>query len=178
MAISKERKKEVVAQYGEWLGKSRAMFLVEYRGLNMKQLDDLRSKARESGGEFHVIKNTLSTLAFKEAGIPMPEHFFAGSTAIGFAFQDAPPFAKMMSDFARSSELFKIKGGYLGTRPISAEEVIALAEMPPLPVMRARLLGTLLAPASQVVRILAEPARQVAAVVKAYAEKDAMPEAA
>jgi len=70
MAISKERKNEVIAQYGEWLAKSRAMVLTEYRGLSMKELDDLRSKAREVGGEFHIIKNTLGKLAFQEAGMP------------------------------------------------------------------------------------------------------------
>ena len=172
MAISKGRKNEVIAQYGEWLAKSKAMVLTEYRGLNMKELDDLRSKAREVGGEFHIIKNTLGKLAFQEAGMSFPEDFFEGSTAIGFAFQDAPPLAKTMTDFARTSEFFKVKGGYLGTRPIGPQEVTALAEMPPLPVMRARLLGTILAPASQVARILAEPARQVAAVIKAYADKD------
>jgi large subunit ribosomal protein L10 len=178
LAISKERKNEVVAQYGEWLAKSRAMVLAEYRGLSMKELDDLRNKAREAGGEFHIIKNTLGKLAFQGAGMPLPEHFLEGSTAIGFAFQDAPALAKTMTDFARSTEFFKVKGGYLGNRPIGPGEVTALAEMPPLPVMRARLLGTIMAPASQVARILAEPARQVAAVIKAYAEKDAVGSAA
>jgi large subunit ribosomal protein L10 len=81
--------------------------------------------------------------------------------------------AKVLTDFARSAESLKIKGGYLGTRAISAKEVIALAEMPPLPVMRARLMGTILAPASQLARILAEPARQVAAVLQAHAESAA-----
>ena len=72
----------------------------------------------------------------------------------------------------------KIKAGYLEGRMMTAEEVKALADLPPLPVMRATLLGTLLAPASQLVRTLAEPGRQVAAVIKAYADQDAAPEAA
>ncbi len=170
MAISKERKSEVVAQYSEWIGNSKALILAEYKGLTMKNMDDLRSKAREAGGEFHVVKNTLGKLAFKESGLPLPEDFLEGSTAIGFALHDAQPMAKAMADFARTADALKIKGGYLGTRPISAKEVIALAEMPPLPVMRARLMGTLLAPASQLARILVEPGRQVAAVLHAHAE--------
>ena len=173
MAISKERKSEVVAQYTQWISNSKALILAEYTGLTMKEMDDLRSKAREVGGEFHVVKNTLGKLAFKEAGLPLPEDFLEGSTAIGFAMQDAQPMVKTLTDFARSADALKIKGGYLGTRPINAAEVVALAEMPPLPVMRARLMGTLLAPASQLARLLAEPARQVAAVLQAHAESAA-----
>ena len=173
MAISKEQKSEVVAQYSQWIGNSKALILAEYKGLTMKNMDDLRRKAREVGGEFHVVKNTLGKLAFKETGLPLPEDFLVGSTAIGFALHDAQPMAKAMTDFARTADALKIKGGYLGTRPISAKEVIALAEMPPLPVMRARLMGTILAPASQLARLLAEPARQVAAVLQAHAESAA-----
>ena len=83
--------------------------------------------------------------------------------------------AKIITDYARTSEFVKIKGGYLGREFMSADQVKALAELPPLPVMRAQLLGMLSAPASKLVRTLAEPARQVAAVLKAYAEKDAAP---
>jgi large subunit ribosomal protein L10 len=173
LAISKERKSEVVALYSQWIGNSKALILAEYAGLSMKEMDALRSKAREVGGEFHVVKNTLGKLAFKDAGLPLPEDFLEGSTAIGFALHDAQPMAKTMTDFARTADELKIKGGYLGTRPISAAEVIALAEMPPLPVMRARLMGTILAPASQLARLLAEPARQVAAVLQAHAESAA-----
>jgi len=97
---------------------------------------------------------------------------FEETTAICFAFEDAPAIAKVMSEFARTSDFLKIKGGYLGKDLMSVEDVKSLAELPPLPVMRAQLLGTLMAPASQLARVLAEPARQVAAVLKAYADKD------
>ncbi len=175
MAISKKRKQELVGQYVHWLDQSQAMFLTEYTGLSMKQIDDLRSKVREVGGEFHVVKNTLGEVAFRSAGLELPREFLQGSSAIVFAFRDAPETAKVLSDFARTSEFVKIKGGYLDRKPISAEEVKALAELPPLPVMRAQLLGTIAAPASKLVRTLAEPARQVAAVLKSYAEKDSAP---
>lgn len=178
MAITKERKVEVVAQYNEWMSKSQAMFLAEYKGLTMKQIDDLRSKVREAGGEFHIVKNTLGKIAFQSAGLTMPAGFFEGSTAIGFAFHDAPAMAKMLSEYARTSDAFKLKGGYLDRNPISADQVKSLAELPPINVMRAQLMGTILAPASQLARILAEPARQVAAVLKAYAEREAAPEGA
>ena len=173
MAISKARKQALTAHYAEMLKGSQGIVLAAFSGTRVSELEALRRKVRENGGEFHVVKNTLGRLAFKEAGLPLPEDFLEGSTAIGFALKDAQPMAKTMSDFARGADALKIKGGYLGTRPISAAEVIALAEMPPLPVMRARLMGTILAPASQLARILAEPARQVAAVLQAHAESAA-----
>jgi large subunit ribosomal protein L10 len=94
-----------------------------------------------------------------------------GSTAVGFAFRDAPAIAKTLSDATAKSEIFKIKGGFLGKQVVGANQIKALAELPPLPVMRARILGLLNAPASQLVRTIAEPARSMAYVVKAYSEK-------
>lgn len=178
MAISKQRKDELVAAYTQWLNNSQAVFVTEYIGLSMKQLDELRSKVREAGGELHIVKNTLGKIALDAAEMPGSDQVLKGSTAFLFAFQDAPGMAKAVADYARTSEFVKIKGGYLGKNYISPDEVKALAELPPLPVMRAQLLGVLNAPASKLARTLAEPARQLAAVFKAYAEKDAAPVAA
>lgn len=178
MAISKKHKEELVEEYQEWLKQSRAVIVTEYVGLTMKDMDNLRNRIREAGGEFHVIKNTLAELAVEQAGYPLPEDFFQGSTAAGFAFEDAPGLAKVMTEFARTVEFLKIKGGYLGDHPVTANQIQALADLPPLPVMRARLLGTILAPASKLARTLTEPGRQVAAVIKAYADKEASLEAA
>jgi len=178
LAISKQRKDELVAQYIEWLQNSKALVITEYAGVTMKQIDDLRLKAREAGGEVHIVKNTLGRVAFEKAGLQIPEGFLEGSTAVAFAFKDAPAMAKTITDFAKTSEFVKVKGGYLDQRPIRAEEVKALADLPPLPVMRSQILGVIMAPASKLVRTLAEPARQVASVLKAYADKDAAPSAA
>ncbi len=177
MAISKERKNELVAQYVDWLNNSKAVVLTEYSGLTMKQLDELRARTREAGGEFHIVKNTLGRVAFEQAGLQIPQGFLEGSTAMAFAFQDAPAVAKTVTEFARTSDFVKIKGGYLAKNPIQVEEIKTLAELPPLPVMRARILGVILAPATQLVRTIAEPARQVASVIKAYADQDASPTA-
>lgn len=178
LAISKQRKDELVVSYTDTMNRSQAMFMTEYSGLNMKQIDELRGKVREAGGEFHIVKNTLGLVAFSAAGLPEPKRFFTGSTAIVFAFNDPPEMAKIVNDFARGSEFVKVKGGYLGVKLINADEVRALAELPPLPVVRSQLLGVLSAPAGKLVRTLAEPARQVAAVLKAYTDKDAAAAAA
>ncbi len=172
MAVSKERKKEIVTTYQDWLGKSQAVFLAEYIGLSVKDMDALRDKVREVGGEFHVIKNSLGKIAFEESGYEVPEDLFLGSTAAGFAFEDAPAMAKALADFSKSVDFLKFKGGYLEKNMVSVEEIKALAALPPLPVVQAQLLSTIMAPASQLARLIAEPARQVASVLQAYADSE------
>ena len=178
MAISKQEKREVVENYVKWVDQSKALILTEYTGLDMKNMDALRSKVREAGGEFHIVKNTLGKVAFDQVGLEVPEKYLEGSTAIVFAFADAPATAKAITDMAKESEFIQVKGGYLDKQLVSANEIKALAELPPLPVMRAQLLGVIMAPASKLARTIAEPARQLASVFKAYSEKDNAPETA
>ncbi|MFH2038331.1 MAG: 50S ribosomal protein L10 [Chloroflexota bacterium] len=178
MALTKEEKEIITNKYQEWMEKSAALILVEYTGVNMNTLDSIRVKVREAGGEFHVIKNTLAKRAFDALGMPIEPGYLENSTAMGFAYESATGVAKALADFDKSTEAVKIKGGYLGKLVLSASDVKALADLPPLPVVRAQLLGTILAPASKLVRTLAEPGRQIAAVINAYAKKDAAPVAA
>lgn len=172
MAKSKEQKQELVEQYKTWADESQAIYIAEYLGLTVADVDDLRKDAREVGGEFHIIKNTLGKRAFTDAKMPDAEQFFVGSTAIGFAFEDPPAMAKVLADFAKGHDALKVKGGYLGKELLSIEQINALAKLPPMPIMRAQLLSTILAPASKLARVLAEPARGLAAVIKAYSEKE------
>ena len=171
MAVSKERKEETLATYAEWLKNSQAVILVEYTGAKMKDLDGIRSKIRESGGEFHVLKNTLARRAFSDNGMDLPQDYLVKSTAVSFAFTDPALTAKALTEATKGKEFVKVKGGFMSGQALSASQVKALADMPPLPVMRAQLLGMLQAPAGKLVRTIAEPARGLAAVVKAFAEK-------
>lgn len=175
MAITKERKNELISHYSEWVKQSKALILTQYLGMTMKDIDALRSKVRENGGEFHIIKNTLAKLAFEQAGLPVDPTQFEGTTAVVFAFADAPATVKSVTEFVRTSDFLKIKGGYLEKQVLSADGVKALADLPPLPIIRSQLLGVLLSPASKLVRTLAEPGRMIAAVIKAHAEPEAAP---
>jgi large subunit ribosomal protein L10 len=157
----------------EWIKKSQAVVLVEYSGLKMKDLDVIRAKARENGGEFHVVKNKLAKLALEKAGYSVPADYAEKSTAIGFAFTDAAGFTKALTDATKGMEAVKVKGGFLDAKALSTAQVKSLASLPPLPVLRAQLLGVLQAPASKLVRTLAEPGRSLAYVVKAYSDKAA-----
>jgi large subunit ribosomal protein L10 len=179
LAITKERKEELLKEYAELVQKSEGLILVEYRGLNMKGMDPLRTKVREASGELHVVKNTLALKALEAAGRAAPAELFTQTTAVGFAFSDVPAVAKALTAYAKDSEFVKVKGGLLGTKVITPKEVEALAELPPLPVVRAQLLGLLQAPASRLAGVIAGSVRQVVNVVKAYADKaEAAPEGA
>jgi large subunit ribosomal protein L10 len=171
LAKSRAQKEAMLAEYVEWLAKSKAVVLVEYAGLKMKDLDAIRAKARENGGEFHIVKNTLAKLALEKAGYTVPADYAEKSTAIGFAFNDPASFTKGLTEATKSMEAVKLKGGFLEARALNPAQVKSLASLPPLPVMRSMLLGVLQAPASKLVRTLAEPARSLAAVIKAYVDK-------
>jgi len=170
LAISKQRKEEVQAQYADWVKRSEAVILVEYTGAKMKAIDAIRAKIRETGGEFHIVKNTLVRRVFAENGMELPKDYLVKSTAISFAFKDPASTAKALTDATKGNEFVKVKGGLMGGKSLSAAQVKMLSEMPPLPVMRATLLGVLQAPAGKLVRTLAEPARGLAAVIKAHSE--------
>lgn len=172
MAISKQQKIEMMAQYREWLDNSQGAVMTEYIGVDSKAIDELRNKVREAGGEFHVVKNTLIRRVFTDADISMPDEVYTQSSAIAFAFQDVPPVAKALKEFAKDHDVMKFKAGILSGRVISVDEIKALADLPPLPVMRAQLLGVISAPASKLVRTVVEPARGLAAVIRANSEKE------
>lgn len=170
MAFTKKHKGDMTAQYENWLKESEGIFVLEYKGLTMKEVDAFRAKAREAGSEIHLVKNTLFIRALDTQGYAKPG-FLEGTSLVGFAFSDAPALAKVFTEFVKGSDTRKVKGGFLGKELISGKQVKALADLPALPVMRATLLGVISAPASKFVRTLAEPARSLAAVVKAYSEK-------
>ena len=171
MAVSRERKEEVLTTYADWMKKSQAVILVEYTGVKMKALDAIRAKIRESGGEFHVVKNTLARRMFADQGMTLPQDYLVKSTAVSFAFTDPASTAKALTEATKGIEFIKVKGGFMAGQALSSAQVKALAEMPPLPVVRAQLLGVLQAPAGKLVRTIAEPARGLAAVIKAFTEK-------
>lgn len=169
MAFTKEEKKALVETYEKWLKESKAAYVLTYHKMAMKDIDALRAEAREIGGEFHVVKNTLMNLALKKAGLE-DTGLFDKSSLLAIAFDDAPSLAKIV-DKASSTDIFAIKGGYLDGAPVNAGEVQTLAKLPAMPQMRAQLLALLSTPATQLVRTIKEPARMVAAVLKSYSEK-------
>jgi large subunit ribosomal protein L10 len=157
-------------------GESKAAYVMSYHKMSVKDIQELRTEAREIGGELHVVKNTLMNLALDNISYENKGLFFDEASIVAFAFEDAPSLAKIINK-ASSTDIFTIKGGFMDGVPIEVDQIKVLAKLPPMPQMRAQLLALIQTPATQLVRTITEPARQVAAVVKAYSEKSPAPAA-
>ncbi len=176
MPITKDQKQELIAEILAKVQKSQVVYVTNYQGMTTTQLNTLRGKLKDSKAGYHVVKNTLAARALEQAGLAVPTDLLEGPVAFGFAYEDIGATAKALLDFTRESDKFKVKGAVLGKQVLSAKDVESLSTMPPLPVVRAQLIGLISAPASRVAGVLAGGVRQVMNVMKAYAEKE--PEAA
>jgi large subunit ribosomal protein L10 len=178
LAITKERKQELVTQYLDLLERSQGVILTDYRGLNVTEITRLRGQIREASGVYHVTKNTLIKLALERKGLSVPEEWFEGPTAIGFCFEDVPTIAKVLTDFADDVELLKIKGALLGESAIDEARVKTLAGLPSTEVLQAQILGALAGPMSGLIGVLNGALAGLVGVFDARQEQLAEPEAA
>ncbi len=172
MAISKKKKQEFVATYVDLLNQSQGVILTENNGMSVAQLQELRNTVRQQNGAFHVAKNTLTAIAMKEAGMPVPEDLLQGTTVVGFAFDNMPGIAKTITEFAKKNEQVVVKGAVMDGNILSPADVKALADLPSMDELRASFLGVLNAPATQIAGVLNSSVSQVVRVIKAYSEKD------
>lgn len=170
MAISKQRKQELVEQYLEMLGRSKGLIVTEYRGLTKKQLDDLRARLREKNAGLTVTKNTLFKIALGQMGLAAPEDLLKGPVATIFVYDDLSTTVKTVLEYAKENELFIAKGGIIGSSQVSGADLGPLSELPPLEVLRAQLVGTLTMPLQSFLGLLEEPGRQFVGVIKAATE--------
>ena len=171
MAITREQKKELVRQYTEYLDQSQGIILVDYRGLRVADMEQLRRSVRETGSRLRVVKNRLLRRALAEVGLSVPEEWLTGPTLVAFCTGEAPAVAKALVDFAKEMPVLSIKGGLLEGRPVSSEGVKEIASLPSREVLLAQVLGTINAPASQVAGVVASGIRQVLNVLQAYVDK-------
>ncbi len=171
MAISKEKKRQMVADYVESLSNSQAVILTDYRGLNVAQITDLRRRLRADGGRFQVVKNTLFKRALDEVGISLPEEQFRDPLAVGYCLDEVPPVAKILTDFAKETNILAIKGGIISGRFVDAGQVQELASLPPREVLLGQLLGTIQGPMSSLVSTITAPMRELVQVLKARSEQ-------
>lgn len=150
--------------------RSQMTILADYRGLSVTQMQDLRSKLRPVDSEFRVTKNTLVRIAAERAGVEGLEGFLEGPTAVMFAFSDAAGSAKVLSDFARTSRILQVKAGMMNGQVLSADDVEAIATLPPREELLGKLVGMLASPMSRVVGVLSGPSRSVAYLLNARLE--------
>ena len=158
MSVPRPEKVAVVAEVRDRLSASDAALLTEYRGLNVGDLAALRRSLRSVGGEYTVYKNTMVRLAASELGLDLGS-LLTGPTAIAFvggdgSAGDAAAVAKALRDFSRANRALVVKGGLLGTKVLSADDVVALADLPPRDALLAQLAGALQAPLAQFAGLL------------------------
>lgn len=150
-----------------------AVWVVDYRGLTVKDSQQLRRNIREAGAVMKVYKNTLVQLALKELEMPEMDDILAGPSAFVFAEGDPVASAKAIKDFAKANENLVIKGGIMDGAFVDAEAVEKIAALPSREELIAKLLGSLQNPLTQTVRVLNAPMEALARAINAIAEKPA-----
>lgn len=161
------KKIELVDKLTELLAKHKFIIATEYRGLTVSEMAQLRRQLRETGTEYHVVKNTLAKFAAERAGKPGLSQFLSGPIALAFSNGDVTQLAKTLLNYARTSKTISIKGGVLDSRALTPEEINSLATMPPIEVMRARLLGMMQSPIYALCNVLTANLRGLCVVLNA-----------
>ncbi len=168
----------VVDEVRERLSSADAALVTEYRGLNVGAMAALRRSLREAGGDYKIYKNTLVRFAVRDLGLDGVEDLLTGPTAIAFvttrpdgAAGDPVTVAKALRDFARTNPALVVKGGLLGDRLLSVDQVRALADVPPRELLLARLAGAFAAPMQQMAGLLAAVPRNFAYGLQALVDQ-------
>ena len=165
-------KQSITDEYKARLNASPFFIVIEYRGLKVGPITELRKRLSKAGAEMHVVKNSVFRLAAKEAGVPEFNGGLTGQLAVVTGQKDISAAAKVLKTFAAEFEKPKVRFGYLNNERLELPQLMQLAELPSLEVLRGTLLGVLNAPATQLVRLLNTPATQLARVLQARVDKE------
>ncbi len=169
--MDRTEKREFVAGLNSALVDTSMIVVTRNAGLTVAEATDLRRKMRAAGANYKVAKNRLATLALDGTRFEGIKPMLTGPTALAWS-TDPVAVAKTAVDFAKTNEKLVLIGGALGTQTLDADGIRALAELPSLDVLRARLLGMISTPATRIAGILQAPGAQLARVLAAYATKD------
>ena len=149
-----------------------AVVVTHYMGLTVAEMTDLRGRLRVEGAQLQVVKNTLVQKALNGSVGEAGDALFKGPVAIAYA-PDPVSAAKVATQYAKDNDKFSVIGGFMGQQVLDKGSVTALAALPSLDQLRAKIVGLLQAPATKIAGVLQAPAGQLARVVAAYAAKDA-----
>ena len=158
-------KQAIVAQLTEQIQKAQAGVIVDYKGITVEEDTALRKECRENDIHYAVVKNTLLRFAFNNTGLEELDGLLNGTTSLALCDSDVVAPARVMSNYAdKLKEKFEIKGGFMDGKPVDLATIESLASIPPLPILQAQVLGTMLAPITG-----------LAVVLKQIAEKNGAP---
>ncbi len=164
-------KQILTKEYTVRLNASPFFVVVGYQGLKVAHLTELRKRLKQAGAEVHVVKNSIFRIAAKEAGVAELNGSLAGQLAVVTGQKDISAAAKALKNFGAEFDKLKVKFGFLNNQRLDESAIVALADLPSLDVLRAKILGLLVAPATKLVTLINTPAVQLAQVIKAKAEK-------
>ncbi len=171
MKSPRETKAEKISKFKETVSDSKAVVLAVYKGLTVFDMEDLRTKVREAGGQVAIIKNTLAKVALNELGISDLDDDLTGQVAFVFSVKDAVLGTKIAHTFSRDNENLRLVAGYFDGRRISTDEVKALAMMPSRENLQARFVGILLAPMAEFVGTMQAPLQEFIGTLDAKVAK-------
>ncbi len=168
--LNRLQKTEHISSISESLSRAKAIFLVDFKGLDVEQMTDLRKKLHQANSEIKVVRNTLARLALKEhTGVEeVLKAEFVGPNAVVFAYEDASASAKILSEFNKNNDLLKLKTGVMDGQKLDETKIGALATLPSRTELQSQLLRVMIAPATQVVRVMKAVQGALVHVLNAY----------
>ena len=169
--MDRAEKRELVTGLNDAFKGAGSVVVAHYAGITVAQMNDLRSKMRAAGGTVKVAKNRLAKIALQGTDSESIQKLFKGQTLIAYS-NDPVAAPKVASDFAKGNEKLIILGGAMGQTALNADGVKALATMPSLDELRAKIVGMIQTPATRIATVISAPAGSVARVIGAYARKN------
>tara|TARA_B100002019_G_C21176265_1_gene551278 strand:+ start:451 stop:969 length:519 start_codon:yes stop_codon:yes gene_type:complete len=170
MAMSRAKKEQELADYKARFEENETVVVTHYSGMSVAEVTDLRSKLREQGATFKVMKNTLARIAMKDTQFSGLQDFFTGPVGVA-ASQDPVAAAKVVYEFSKDNDKLVVIGGGMGATVLDKAGVEALAKMPSLDEVRSTIVMLINSPASKLVGSISAPGGKLAGAVKAIAEK-------
>ena len=168
--MEKSEKEVMIKELNEKFARAKTAIVAEFSKLNVETVTRLRKKFRDSGVDYKVLKNTLAKRAAKGTPVEVVSDDFTGPVAIALGYGDVVVPAKILSEFIKDLETIKVRSAVVDGRKTDAAGVAALAKLPGLPELRAKILGLINQPAGKLARTVAEPGSRLARLIKARAE--------
>lgn len=165
MALTKEKKSDLIAEYEQGLAAAPHAFLLDYKGITVPQVTALRDKVRDSGGHYAVVKNTLALRAIDGKALAELKEHFVGPTAVVYSMTDPVALAKALTDFAKDVPAVQFKAGLVESRSVAANQIKDIASLPSREQLIAKLLFLLQSPIARMARVLAAVPQQLVVVL-------------
>ncbi|MFA5013399.1 MAG: 50S ribosomal protein L10 [Candidatus Paceibacterota bacterium] len=172
MALTKEKKQNIVSDLETKIAKQKAMVFMDFTGVKVKDMADLRNQLKDQGSELKVAKKTLLKIALKNKNIELDPQDIPGEIALALGYEDEIAPSKIVYQFSKINKKAKILGGYLASKFYGAEQIVSLAQLPGRQQLLGQLVGTINAPVSSFVSVLHGNLRNLVCALSAINEKN------